>query len=680
MKKWFIVFISSVLLFFGSGLLIHASSLAYTQHSIIEQGSLFSGVNYAAVEATTSTDFGTTSNQRVSYVTIQANSATKLVSWSKLVASQIVGATMIELAQDYEQKNPGYKVLAGINGDYYDLTTKIPVNALVMNQHVIKHYNFGQPRYFSVGLPTDNTGFVSNKTNEIESSFVLSIYDDSGSRIIKEIVLQGLNQIPSAGKTSLYFKPLSATSITDAAMFQGNVETTFAYSSLYLLGNVTQSTLTTSTLASQFTLVTKDIDIQALLANNPRIRVQKAMSGVYELVDDIIGVGSAPLENGIIKEFDDILDQSVDFAKARHPRTAFGYASNGDIILMTVDGRQTNMAGANLREVGMIMQSLGAHSAYNLDGGGSTQMVIASNQSFRMLNSPSDNPYRKVSNGILLVVPDVDVDISIDEITSNQIDVSIEANALGVEVTSLLVYLNDQVVGSVLGKYQFDQLLTNHIYYVSVEVTYIKDSMTYTRTFAQKRINLANYYVEVPVVKVKPSNFTVMFDRVDSMQGFQAMITFDDPDKTLTKLYLVIGTTKYIALKAIGGYVVEIPYAIPNQTYAFQVEFFYRIDTITPISELLSTVYSYTYEGALTTTTILTTSSTTNTTTSTEIVTSTLYEPSTTMSSLPTTSEDISTPIVEPTDLSGIVVGIVSSMSVIISGYLIWRSRKKIIK
>ncbi|MDZ4196490.1 MAG: phosphodiester glycosidase family protein, partial [Candidatus Izemoplasmatales bacterium] len=610
----------------------------------------------------------------------QANSATKLVSWSKIVGSQIVGATMIELAQDYEQKNPGYKVLAGINGDYYDLTTKTPVNALVMNQHVIKHYNFGQPRYFSVGLPTDNTGFVSNKTNEIESSFVLSIYDDSGTRIIKEIVLQGLNQIPAAGKTSLYFKPLSAISITDGAMFQGNVETTFAFSSLYLLGSVTQSTMTTSTLASQFTIVTKDADIQVLLANNPRIRVQKAMSGVYEMVDDIMGVGSAPLENGIIKEFDDILDQSVDFAKARHPRTAFGYASNGDIILMTVDGRQTNMAGANLREVAVIMQSLGANTAYNLDGGGSTQMVIASNQSFRMLNSPSDNPYRKVSNGILLVVPDVDVDITIDDITSNQIDVFIEADALGVEITSLLVYLNDQVVGSDVGSYQFDQLLPNHIYYVSVEVTYIKDSVTYTRTFAQKRINLANYYVEVPVVKVKPSNFSVNFERVDSMQGFQAMITFDDPDKTLTKLYLVIGSTKYIALKAIGGYLVEIPYANPNQEYAFQVEFFYRIDTISPISEILPSIHSYTYVGVLTTTTILTTSSTSVTTTISDIVTSTLDTPSTTISNEPTTSEDVSSPIDEPTDLSGIVVGIVSSMVVVVSLFVFWNLRKKIIK
>lgn len=62
-----------------------------------------------------------------------------------------------------------------------------------------------------------------------------------------------------------------------------------------------------------------------------------------------------------------------------HPRTLAGYRSDGTIILAVIDGRSPSTSnGASLAECARFMLSLGAECAINLDGGGSSTMMIKS--------------------------------------------------------------------------------------------------------------------------------------------------------------------------------------------------------------------------------------------------------------------------------------------------------------
>jgi len=56
------------------------------------------------------------------------------------------------------------------------------------------------------------------------------------------------------------------------------------------------------------------------------------------------------------------------FALKRHPRTALGKTKNGDIWLVSVEGRQPQSDGATLAELSDIMKRLGCTDAINLDG------------------------------------------------------------------------------------------------------------------------------------------------------------------------------------------------------------------------------------------------------------------------------------------------------------------------
>ncbi len=76
-----------------------------------------------------------------------------------------------------------------------------------------------------------------------------------------------------------------------------------------------------------------------------------------------------------------------------HPRTAVGYSQNGKFLyIVVVDGRQPFYSeGMTLAELAQLMLDLGAHDAMNLDGGGSSTLVVrGADGQPRVLNSPID--------------------------------------------------------------------------------------------------------------------------------------------------------------------------------------------------------------------------------------------------------------------------------------------------
>ena len=91
---------------------------------------------------------------------------------------------------------------------------------------------------------------------------------------------------------------------------------------------------------------------------------------------------------------------SSEFDVTRHPRTMIGVDDDKRIWLVTVDGRQPVLsAGMNFRELKTLARRLKLRSALNLDGGGSTTMVVKG----AVVNHPSDpiGP-RPVSDAILV--------------------------------------------------------------------------------------------------------------------------------------------------------------------------------------------------------------------------------------------------------------------------------------
>jgi hypothetical protein len=88
------------------------------------------------------------------------------------------------------------------------------------------------------------------------------------------------------------------------------------------------------------------------------------------------------------------------FRNDRHPRTAIAKLKSGKILLLTVDGRQPGISvGMSLDTLADLLLEYGAVEAINLDGGGSTTMVVRD----KVVNRPSDlTGERPVSDAILV--------------------------------------------------------------------------------------------------------------------------------------------------------------------------------------------------------------------------------------------------------------------------------------
>lgn len=89
--------------------------------------------------------------------------------------------------------------------------------------------------------------------------------------------------------------------------------------------------------------------------------------------------------------------------KGAHPRSGLGVSKDSkEIILVTIDGRDSTFKGVSQEMFGYILRELGAHNALNLDGGGSTTMAIKTidQKTAAVVNKPSDGGERRVVNSV----------------------------------------------------------------------------------------------------------------------------------------------------------------------------------------------------------------------------------------------------------------------------------------
>jgi exopolysaccharide biosynthesis protein len=78
-------------------------------------------------------------------------------------------------------------------------------------------------------------------------------------------------------------------------------------------------------------------------------------------------------------------NDEVGKAMASNPRTAIGIKTDGTYMFVVSDGRTDESEGLSLEELAEFMKSMGAVTAYNLDGGGSSTMVFNGN----VINNPT---------------------------------------------------------------------------------------------------------------------------------------------------------------------------------------------------------------------------------------------------------------------------------------------------
>jgi len=84
----------------------------------------------------------------------------------------------------------------------------------------------------------------------------------------------------------------------------------------------------------------------------------------------------------------------------RNPRTAMGYTRDGHLIILVVQGRTPGVAaGATLQQEAQLLLQLGCYEALNLDGGGSSCMLVNGRETIH----PSDREGQRPVPAVVLI-------------------------------------------------------------------------------------------------------------------------------------------------------------------------------------------------------------------------------------------------------------------------------------
>jgi exopolysaccharide biosynthesis protein len=100
-------------------------------------------------------------------------------------------------------------------------------------------------------------------------------------------------------------------------------------------------------------------------------------------MDYVLGSTPILIKNGEIIEV--LYEYKNPFYTDRHPRTAIGILPDGKWLLLVVDGRNQFSKGFTMLQLAEYMKSFGCIDALNLDGGGSSTMIVNN----KIVNSPS---------------------------------------------------------------------------------------------------------------------------------------------------------------------------------------------------------------------------------------------------------------------------------------------------
>ncbi len=140
-------------------------------------------------------------------------------------------------------------------------------------------------------------------------------------------------------------------------------------------------------------------DVLNQLTIGNKVKLEVATKPNVDKINFAIGGGSIILKDGNIS-LTDI------HTKGSNPRTGIGInKDNTEMILVTIDGRDSSFKGVGQEMFGAIMKDLGAYHALNLDGGGSTTMAIKplGEDKAQVVNKPSEGSQRLVVNGVGVV-------------------------------------------------------------------------------------------------------------------------------------------------------------------------------------------------------------------------------------------------------------------------------------
>ena len=488
MKKISLFILSFVLVFsFFAKISLSAASSDYKEASEAETKNVFGSMT-ANTQRIETINNGTQdpsstkyfwNNHTVHWVDFDPSNDVKVVTYSGSNQDKWKQMTTRQAAADWEKHNPGWIVVAGINGDFFEnsgATTYQPTNNFMQGGDMYRAEKSSASNRFTIGWKDDGSVIVGDPA--VSSDIYLRIYDDNKEEIVQNVKINKVNTNPSASGITLYTKDAKSTyDLTGYTVYDCEYEICRISSGGYVF--VKGTVLETVTLGAgsvpgdnHFYLASKDGSLDGVISSGDYIKCEYVYEGAWSNVQNSVGYIDQVLANGVPQH-----RESTDaFAYTSHPRTLIGFREDGTTVFMVIEGRgkpADYQVGVSHYESGQLLQAQGCVNGYNLDGGGSSTLIVRNNHGgFDVLNDPSDGSERSDGNHCLVVMRDPGFIFSgIDSTYDNAVvNLRVVNQDYFNTLSNIKVTLNGVTKDYVDGGVSFDNVEMSTTY--KVEVTY----------------------------------------------------------------------------------------------------------------------------------------------------------------------------------------------------------------
>ena len=302
----------------------------------------------------------------------------------------------------------GYRVVAGINGDFYNTGTGLPIG-IVVTEGQLRSSDAG---YYAVGFRTDGTAVLGKPGIKVTADLGYQALDSAGASLQVIRQLSGVNKARvSTGGIYLYtydFNDRHTTGNTEPGIdvvcsIEGG-ELSIGGTLTLRVEQVVEATAATAIQEGQMVLSVnlKSDDYHVNALRNVPVGAEltldvTAADEAWNDVDYAVGALYSLVENGAVVS---------GLQAGAAPRTAVGQRADGSLVFYTIDGRKYGHSiGATMSQVAARLIELGCVTALCLDGGGSTTLSITEpdETAAKTVNTPSEGSERAVSNHVFLV-------------------------------------------------------------------------------------------------------------------------------------------------------------------------------------------------------------------------------------------------------------------------------------
>ena len=304
-------------------------------------------------------------------------------------------------------EDDGYRVVAGINGDFYNVSTGLPIG-MVVTEGLLRSSDAG---YYAIGFRADGSAILGKPGVKVSANLGYAVDDGFGNSTELVRPVAAVNKARTNSGLYLYTYDFNAKHTTGTTEPGINVVCTVEQGKLAIGSTVTlrvnrvEETTVTALQPDQIVLsanANADAYYTNALRNMPvgsEVTLTVSANDGWEDVEYAIGALYCLAENGAVVP---------NLAAGSNPRTAVGQKADGTLVFYTIDGRKTGYSiGASLTQVGERLLELGCQTVLCLDGGGSTNLAVTTPDSTTatIINRPSETG-RKVTNQVFLVASD----------------------------------------------------------------------------------------------------------------------------------------------------------------------------------------------------------------------------------------------------------------------------------